>query len=139
MNNVILMGNLCGDPAMKVSASGTSMATFTLAVRRNRKNKQGEYESDFLRCIAFSYTADFISKYLTKGSKVLVAGSIQTGSYDKSDGTKVFTTDIVVSEVEFAGSRRDAETTAPQQTNNSGDNFKQMGFEEVSADDQLPF
>ena len=144
MNKVILMGNLVADPELRTTQSGKSAATFRIAVRRNFKNQSGEYESDFLRCLAFGSTADVIGKYFVKGSRILVEGSIQTSSWDKNDGTKGYSTDIFVTSIEFVDRRGDAQDTPPgnasaKKAKAPDNSFKQQGFEEVADDDQLPF
>lgn len=100
MNNVILMGRLTKDAEIR-QATETMVATFTLAVDRI---KQGE--ADFIRCIAFGKTAEVIDKYTSKGSKIIIKGRIQTGSYTNKDGQKVYTTDVVVENMEFAESKK---------------------------------
>ena len=100
MNRVILSGNLCGDPEYQTTASGISLCRFRIAVQRKFKNEKGEYESDFISVVAWRGTADFVSKYLHKGNKVGVTGSLQTRTYDAQDGTKRYVTEVVADEVE---------------------------------------
>lgn len=97
MNKSILTGNLVRDIDVAISKTGTVIGKFTLAVARPMKKG----ETDFINCIAFGKTAETMSNYLGKGSKVLVEGRIQTGSYDAKDGTKRYTTDVVVEKFEF--------------------------------------
>lgn len=107
MNKAILMGRLARDPQVNTTQSGVSVAKFTLAVDRKipkDKIKPGQQTADFIGCTAFRSTADFVGKYLTKGSQILIEGRITTGSYDK-DGAKVYTTDVTVERVEFAGNK----------------------------------
>ncbi len=101
MNKVILMGRLTKDP--EVRTGNTTVARFTLAVDRRFKN-DGDQTADFINCVAFGKTAEFLEKYGRKGTKFVVEGHIQTGSYDK-DGKKIYTTDVVVESVEFAESK----------------------------------
>ena len=103
MNKVILSGRLTKD--VEVRQGSTAVARYSLAVDRRFK-KDGEPDADFLNCITFGKNAEFAEKYLKKGTKVIVCGRIQTGSYTKQDGTKVYTTDIVVDEHEFAESKK---------------------------------
>ncbi len=109
MNKVILMGRLTRDPDVRVSTGERSMsiARYTLAVdRRGRRNdNNGEQTADFISCVAFDRSAEFAEKYLHQGTKVVVIGRIQTGSYTNKDGQKVYTTDVVVEEQEFAESK----------------------------------
>lgn len=100
MNKSILMGRLTRDPVIRQATGGMKIASFTLAVDRRSKKS----EADFIGCKAFGKTADFIEKYGFKGTKFVVEGHIQTGSYDR-DGCKVYTTDVVVDSVEFAESK----------------------------------
>lgn len=106
MNKFIGTGNLTKAVEIRYTASGLAIANFTLAIRRDTKNKDGEYETDFINCVAYNNTADLVSKYLDKGDKVAIEGRIQTGSYEK-DGKKVYTTDIVVDKVEFLNSKKE--------------------------------
>lgn len=107
MNKTILMGRLTRDPEVRYSAgeNATAIARFTLAVNR-RFRRDGEQNADFISCVAFGKTAEFIEKYITQGRQVCVCGRIQTGSYTNRDGQKVYTTEVVVEEVDFADSRR---------------------------------
>ena len=108
MNKVILMGRLTRDPDVRYSNGEEAMAVarFTLAVdRRMARNKDGEQTADFISCVAFRKTAEFIEKYFRQGMRMVISGRIQTGSYTNRDGQKVYTTDVVVEEVEFAESK----------------------------------
>lgn len=119
MNSVILMGRLTRDPEVRVANGATPMtiARYTLAVdrRRGRSDQGDQPTADFISCVAFGKSGEFVEKYLHKGSKILVRGHIQTGSYNKQDGTKVYTTDVVVDEQEFAESRNTSSGAAPVQ------------------------
>lgn len=109
MNKVILMGRLTREPDVRVTTGERSMsiARYTLAVdRRGRRSENGaEQTADFISCVAFDRNAEFAEKYLHQGTKVAVTGRLQTGSYTNKDGQKVYTTDVVVEEVEFAESK----------------------------------
>ena len=106
MNKVILMGRLTRDPDVRYSqgANATAVARYTLAVDRRFK-RENEQSADFINCVAFGKSAEFAEKYLHQGTKVVVTGRIQTGSYTNKDGQKVYTTDIVVEDQEFAESK----------------------------------
>ena len=106
MNKVILMGRLTRDPEVRYSAGNNSMAVarYTLAVDR-RFRSDGENNADFIGCVAFGKSAEFAEKYLRQGTKIIVTGRIQTGSYTNRDGQKVYTTDVVVEDQEFAESK----------------------------------
>ena len=116
MNKVILMGRLTRDPEVRYSAgeSGTAIARYTLAVDRRFK-RDGEATADFIGCVSFGRTAEFAEKYFRQGLKVLVAGRIQTGSYTNNSGQKVYTTDVVVEEQEFAEGQNSSQQGAGQQ------------------------
>lgn len=108
MNKVVLLGRLTRDPEVRSNSTGNSNARFTVAINRNFKNKDGGYDADFISCVAFGRTAEFVSKYFKKGNQICLEGRIQTGSYDAQDGTKRYTTDVVVENVEFVNSRSES-------------------------------
>lgn len=108
MNKVILTGRLTRDPEIKYSngENTTIVAHYTLAVDRRFKREGDEQTADFIRCVCFGKTAEFAGNYLKQGTKIVITGKIQTGSYTNKDGQKVYTTDVVVEEHEFAESKR---------------------------------
>lgn len=116
MNKVILMGRLTREPEVRYAddknGGQMAVANYTLAVARRRKGQ--ENEADFIRCVAFGRGGEFAEKYLHQGTKICVSGRIQTGSYTNKDGQKVYTTDVVVEDQEFAESRRAAAETQAQ-------------------------
>ena len=135
MNKAILIGRLTRDPEIRHSGD-TAVARYSLAVDRRFK-REGEASADFINCVVFGRGAEFTEKYLRQGSKVAVVGRIQTGSYTNRDGQKVYTTDIVVEEQEFAESKNSNSTTpspAPQPV-------KEEGFMQIpeGLDEELPF
>ena len=130
MNKVILVGNLTKDPELTTTQSGINVARFTIAVQRKFKNANDEYESDFINCVAWRSSAEFIHKYFNKGNKIGVVGSIQTRSYDAEDGTKRYVTEVVVEECEFVQSKKG-------DSNNQAEDTKQE-LEPID-DDDLPF
>jgi single-strand DNA-binding protein len=140
MNKVILMGRMTRDAEARYSQgeSSTAVARFSLAVDR-RFNKD-EQSADFINCVAFGKTAEFIEKYGKKGTKFVVEGRIQTGSYTDKNGNKVYTTDVVVEQVEFAESKGSSDnngyvpTDRPQPSN--GDGFMNIPD---GIDEELPF
>ena len=107
MNKAILIGNLANDPESRTTASGIAQCTFRLAVNRRYTNQQGVRETDFLPIVCWRQTAELCARYLSKGRKVAVEGSIQNRSYDAQDGTKRYVTEIIADNVEFLGSRDD--------------------------------
>ncbi len=112
MNKVILMGRLTKDPDIR--GEGTSLvARYTLAVDR-RYQKDGEQQTDFISCVAFGKGAEFAEKYLKKGMKIVVCGRIQTGSYTNKDGAKIYTTDVIVEEHDFAESKNSSGSSSDE-------------------------
>ena len=142
MNVAIILGRLTRDPVIKASQSGMTIARFTLAV--NRLNKTGQNpEADFINCVAFGKTADAIGNYVYKGQRLLVEGRIQTGSYTNRDGNKVYTTDVVVEDQEFAESKAASQANGnnytparPEPSAASGDGFMNIPD---GIDEELPF
>ena len=142
MNKVILMGRLTRDPDVRYSTGERQMtiARYTLAVDRRRRN-DGEQTADFISCVAFDRNAEFAEKYLKQGTKVCVTGRIQTGSYTNKDGAKVYTTDVVIEECEFAESKNAAGNSgfsqARPEPEAAGDGF--MNIPDGVEDEGLPF
>ncbi len=133
MNKVVLIGNLTKDVDLSFAAgSGTAVGRFTVAVARMKKG-----ESDFPNCISFGKTAETIAQYFFKGSKIAIEVHIQTGSYDAKDGTKRYTTDVIVDRFEFVG-----QANNNNQSNTSSNNFNQNNFEDEMTpvdDGDMPF
>lgn len=125
MNNVSLIGRLTKDPEFKTTQSGLSVCRFTVAVDRPYSKDQ----TDFINCVAWKKTAEFISSYFSKGQRIALTGSIQTGSYTDKDGKTVYTTDINVGNVEFCESKK--------KNNDSNNNSVETG--DMPFDDDLPF
>ena len=151
MNKVILMGRLTRDAEIRYSQgeSATAIARFSLAVdRRFSRNNGDEQSADFINCVAFGKTAEFLERFGRKGTKFLVEGRIQTGSYTNKDGQKVYTTDVVVEQVEFAESKNSAgncvfdggftpaDRPSPSQAQPAGDGFMNIPD---GIDEELPF
>ena len=138
MNKCVLMGRLTRDPEVRMSGD-TAVARFSLAVDRRFK-KDGEQTADFINCVAFGKTGEFIEKYGRKGTKFVVEGRIQTGSYTNKDGQKVYTTDVVVEQVEFAESKTSADGNTTNNTANSNAPTD-TSFMDIpdSIDEELPF
>lgn len=105
MNKCILIGNLTKDPEISTTSNGVSVCRFTLAVTRRYSNSEGERDTDFINIVAWRALADNCHKFIKKGSKVAVVGNIQSRSYDATDGTKRYVTEIVAEEVEFLTTR----------------------------------
>lgn len=139
MNKVILMGRLTRDPDVRYTGEGNSMAVarYTLAVDRRFK-REGEPTADFINCVAFGKSAEFVDKYLHKGTKMVVSGRLQTGSYTNKDGQKVYTTDVIIEEQEFAESKSasaGSATSAP--TGQKDTSF--MNVPDDLGSEELPF
>lgn len=140
MNKVIMIGRLTKDPEVRYLQGENSMAIarFNLAVDRRIK-KDSEQSADFINCVSFGKTAEFIDKYFKKGTKIALVGRIQTGSYTNKEGQKVYTTDVVVEEVEFAeskGSGDNQQTSRPTPSQSTGDGFMNIPD---GIDEELPF
>ncbi len=145
MNKVILMGRLTRDPDVRYSQGEQAMAIarFTLAV--DRRFRRDEQQADFISCVAFARQGEFIEKYAHQGTKLVVEGRIQTGSYTNKDGNKVYTTDVVVENCEFAESKATASNSEasfqaasrPDPVNDAGGGF--MNIPDGVDDEGLPF
>ena len=142
MNKVIMIGNMANDPEARTTQSGISQSTFRIAVQRRFANQQGVREADFFTVIAWRQTADFCNRYLSKGRRVAVEGSIQNRSYDAQDGSKRYVTEIIADSVEALGGRE--EGSQPRRDNGPTPPPAQPAppsmndFTEVD-DDELPF
>ena len=148
MNKVILMGRLTREPEVRYSQgdSATAVARYTLAVDRRFK-RDGEASADFINCVVFGKSAEFAERYFRQGLKVVVSGRIQTGSYTNRDGVKVYTTDVVVEDQEFAESKAASESSmgsyrqaspspSPAPSADIGDGFMNIPD---GIDEELPF
>lgn len=133
MNNVQLVGKLVRDPEVRYSANGKAVARFTVACSRRFKT-EGQPDADFISCLSFGKTAEFVEKYFSKGKWIGLTGSINTGSYEK-DGKKVYTTDVLVDNVEFVGgkSSEDKNEKKANEELNVPEGFT------VLNDDEMPF
>ena len=145
MNKVILMGRLTRDPEVRYSQGeqATAIARYTIAVDRRGRRDGDQQTADFIGCVAFGRLGEFAEKYLRKGTKVAIVGRIQTGSYTKQDGSKVYTTDVVVEECEFAESKGSGDNAGgftpsdrPSPSSAAGDGFMNIPD---GIDEELPF
>jgi single-strand DNA-binding protein len=134
MNHVTLIGRLVADPDHRITPTGTYVARYRLAVDRPF-SKDGKREADFISCVAFGKGAEFAGNHLHKGTKIAIEGRIQTGSYEKEDGSKVYTTDVIVDRHEFCESRNAA--SAP--TAASSEPVFDSGFSLPDDPEDLPF
>ena len=141
MNKVILIGRLARDPEVRYTQDSVAVGRYTLAVDRKIK-QEGQQAADFISCVCFGKSAEFAEKYFRKGMKVAVAGRIQTGSYTNRDGNKVYTTDVIIEEQEFAESKRTGETSGGRQAENRQQaDVDDEGFMKIpeELEDGLPF
>lgn len=151
MNKVVLMGRLTRDPEIRYSQGETAsaVARYTLAVDRRFKRQNDEQTADFISCVSFGRTAEFAERYLKQGTKVVGCGRIQTGSYTNREGQKVYTTDVVIDELEFAESKNAAANNGfdnsgyqqpsmarPEPGQAAGDGFMNIPD---GIDEELPF
>lgn len=145
MNKVILMGRLTRDPEVRYSQGdqSTAIARYTIAVDRRFKRDGDQQTADFISCVAFGRAGEFAEKYFRKGTKIAITGRIQTGSYTNKDGQKVYTTDVVVEEQEFAESKNASGENAgfvpadrPSPSSAAGDGFMNIPD---GIDEELPF
>lgn len=147
MNKVMLIGRLARDPELRYTQSGSAVTSFTLAVSRRFANQNGEREADFINCVAWQKSAEFVANYFKKGQSMAVEGRLQVRSYDGNDGQKRYVTEVVVDQVEFVGSKNDnnnggysGDRSNYQNNNNAsaGSNLG-LGEEIVFDDNDLPF
>lgn len=143
MNKAILMGRLTRDPELRYTPNQVATCSFTVAVDRRYKSQDGTTQADFISCVAWRQTAEFISKYFAKGSKILVTGSIQTRTWDDKEGQRHYATEVVVDDAEFCESKRgDSGSFGGAQGGNSGSagaSSQDGGYYPIDDDDSVPF
>ena len=162
MNKVVLIGRLTADPELRQTQSGISSCRFTVAVNRKYKNDNGEYEADFLTCVAWRQTAEFVSRYFTKGKMIALEGCLRSGKYTDKNHEDVthYTTDVYVDNVEFCGDKSGSDNTAtataptaytgtqqqapatkpqPAAAPTQQPDFDLSDFEEILSDGDVPF
>lgn len=133
MNNVSLIGRLTKDPDLRYTSSGMAVATFSLAVQRSFRNKDGEYEADFINCVCWNKSGETLANHVKKGQRIGVTGRIQTRNYENEQGNRVYVTEVVVEGFTFLEKKDD--------NNQGGFGTKQGGFNQgltITRDD-LPF
>ena len=138
MNKAILTGRLTQTPELKATNTGASVLQFSLAVRRSFKNVNGEYDTDFINCVAWRQTAELIAKYFAKGDGITVSGAIQTRKYTAKDGSERKAVEVIVSEIEFPLTRNNNSSQNNNTVNKPSDS-QNNGFTELANDDDLPF
>ena len=154
MNKVILTGRLTRDPESRMTQSSMEISRFSLACQSDFVNREGQRETEFINCVAFNKLASTINRFCHKGSLISVTGRIRNSSYDAQDGSKRYTTDVVVEQMEFLGAKsgsnegsdnvtayspEENSTSNVETTNISEDPYKDFGDEFTLNDDELPF
>ncbi len=140
MNKIMLIGHLTKDPVLRYTQSGTAVASFTLGVNRRFSNQNGEREADFIGCVAWQKTAEFVSQYFRKGQPMALEGRLQVRSYEDNDRQRRWVTEVIAEQIEFVGSKGGS-TGGSNQSNSGTDTSYQLGLgEEIQFDDNdLPF
>ena len=136
MNKVVIIGRTTKDIEIKATSTGTSVVEFSVAVRRNFKNANGENESDFFNCVAYSKLAETIGRYVKKGDMIGLDGRLQTRSYTNREGKKVYVTEIIAENVEFLQTKKQE---GQKPSFEDDDPFKNANLVEISDDEGLPF
>lgn len=149
MNKIMLIGRLTKDPELRYTQSGTAVASFTLAVDRRFSNQSGEREADFINCVAWQKSAEFVANYFHKGKQMALEGRLQVRSYDGNDGQRRWVTEVVAEQIEFVGSKHDSNSnrssggtgnTNSSAGSSSGNNpYAGLGQEVMFDDNDLPF
>lgn len=144
MNKILLIGRLTKDPELRYTQGGTAVANFTLAVNRRFANQSGEREADFINCVAWNKSAEFVANYFKKGQQMALEGRLMVSSYDGNDGQRHWKTEVVAEQIEFVGSKGNGSNSnnASGNSGGSGDNApSQLGWgqEVVFDDNDLPF
>jgi single-strand DNA-binding protein len=144
VNKVCLTGRITKNIELKYNQNNVAITSFTLAVTRKFKNQNGEYESDFINCIAYKSTAELLNKYVKKGDLLGIEGRIQTRNYEDKDGKRVYVTEVIVDSIDFLQSRKDEskqETTKTENTKQklSDDVFSEFGSSIEITDNDIAF
>ena len=139
MNKVLLVGNLTRDPEKRSTGQGTSVTSFTIAVSRRFKNADGGYDADFINCVAWRSTADFVAQYFQKGSIIGVVASLQSRSYDDKNGNRRYVTEVNVEEVEFAGPRQSADAAPRAEQPAAAEPVSQPSADDIFGDELAEF
>lgn len=142
MNKIILIGNLCKDVEIRYTSNNIAVMQNTIAVKNDYKNANGEYDSEFINIVVWRQSAEFINKYASKGSKVLVEGRLTNRTYDKQDGTKGCITEVVAEKVELLDAKKKETEPVEKQiepVKKETDPFAEFANEVVLTDMELPF
>lgn len=142
-NKVILVGNLVADPELKTTANGISVTTFRIAVNRRARSSEQQPQTDFIDVVAWRQTAEFVSRFFTKGKAILVCGSLQTRTWTDNNNSKHYVTEVVAEEVQFVERKSSDGSVSQQAPQQAAPTYSSpaadSGFEDLSADDELPF
>ena len=144
MNKIILTGRTTKDIDLRHTTSGVAVANFSLAVNRDFKNEEGEYEADFINCVAYRKLAETISSYVKKGDRLGLVGRLQIRNYDNSEGNKVYVSEVIVDSIEFLEAKKDKnaskeEVSGKDAPKEEKDPFAEFGEKIEITDDMLPF
>lgn len=140
LNKVLLIGRMTKDPELKFTPSNVAVVAFTIAVDRKYQKQGEERQADFINCVAWRSTAEFIAKYFTKGQMINVCGSLQTRSWDDAQGVTRYATEVIADEVNFCGDKpRNQNDPLNDVVNEIGGTQYPQGFTPVDTDDDLPF
>ena len=143
MNKFIGIGRLTKDTELRYTTSNVAVAQFSLAVNRDFKNQQGEYEADFINCVAYRKLAETIAEYVRKGDRIAVEGRLQVRNYDNSEGKKIYITEVVVDGIDFLEAKKkdatDNNVVDKEEHKQESDPFADFGASIEISDDDLPF
>ena len=142
MNKIILTGRLTRDPELRYTTSNVAVTQFSLAVTRDFKNQEGEYEADFINCVAYRNLAETITKYVKKGDKLGVDGRLQIRNYDNSEGNKVYVSEVIVNGIEFLEAKKEKSASNEEVRGTDASKEEVDPFQEEQltiTDDMLPF
>ncbi len=139
LNRVVLVGRLTKDPEFRTTQSGVEVATFTLAVNRNYKNKNGEQQADFINCIVFRKQAENVNNYLNKGNLAGVDGRLQSRSYENQEGRRIFVTEVICDSVQFLESKNNNQSQQQGQAPARDNPFANANGPIDIDDEDLPF
>ena len=139
MNRLVISGNICNDLEIKTSGE-TKILNFTVAVRRKYKDKEGNYPTDFIRCVTFNNQADFIAKFFKKGSPILVEGTLQSNTYETETGEKRTVYNLVTENIDFFGAKKEETSSdTPNPTFEQTMQQNDVQFNTIDSDNSLPF
>lgn len=139
MNKILLTGRLTRELELRYTQSNIAVCQFSLAVNRNFKNANGEYDADFPTCIAFRKTAEMMKEYLHKGDKIEIEGRLQTRSYDAKDGSKRYVQEVIVEHLGFLESRKESKEDTTSDATDLRDPYDDLDKDIALSDDDLPF